>query len=72
MKKYLNCLMIHVDKEMERTIFTELKNLQKIHPFTVFYTSHNRHNQKYSDYIYEIYSVTRSINKKVTTENECE
>jgi ABC-type multidrug transport system fused ATPase/permease subunit len=46
---FLDEFTSNVDKEMERTIFTELKNLQKIHPFTVFYTSHNRHNQKYSD-----------------------
>ena len=69
---FLDEFTSNVDKAMERIIFTELKNLQKMHPFTVFYTSHNTHNKKYSDYIYEIDSVTRSINKKVTTENECE
>jgi ABC-type multidrug transport system ATPase subunit len=69
---FLDEFTSNVDKAMERTIFTELKNLQKIHPFTVIYTSHNVYNRKYSDYIYEIDSDKRSINKKVTTENECE
>lgn len=68
---FLDEFTSNVDKATERTIFTELKNLQKIHPFTVIYTSHNVYNRKYSDYIYEIDSDKRSINKKVTTENEC-
>jgi hypothetical protein len=59
---------------MEKIIFTELRNLQKIYPFTLFYISHNLYNKKYSDYIYEITTDKRSINKKVTAEyeNECE
>jgi ABC-type multidrug transport system fused ATPase/permease subunit len=71
---FLDEFTSNIDNEVEKIIFTELRNLQKIYPFTVFYISHNLYNKKYSDYIYEINTDTRSINKKITAEyeNECE
>jgi ABC-type multidrug transport system fused ATPase/permease subunit len=71
---FLDEFTSNIDNEMEKIIFTELRNLQKIYPFTLFYISHNLYNKKYSDYIYEITTDKRSINKKVTAEyeNECE
>jgi ABC-type bacteriocin/lantibiotic exporter with double-glycine peptidase domain len=69
---FLDEFTSNIDNEMEKIIFTELRNLQKIYPFTLFYISHNLYNKKYSDYIYEITSDTRSISKNINIENECE
>ena len=55
---------------MEKIIFTELRNLQKIHQFTIFYISHNLYNKKYSDYIYEINADTASISKKANNDDD--
>jgi ABC-type bacteriocin/lantibiotic exporter with double-glycine peptidase domain len=69
---FLDEFSSNIDNEMEKIIFTELRNLQNIYPLTLFYISHNLYNKKYSDYIYEISSDTRSISKKINIENECE
>lgn len=67
---FLDEFTSNIDNDMEKTIFTELKNLQKIYPFTLFYISHNLYNKKYSDYIYEINANAHSISKKITAEYE--
>lgn len=67
---FLDEFTSNIDNDMEKTIFTELKNLQKIYPFTLFYISHNLYNKKYSDYIYEINANAHSISKKITSEYE--
>ena len=69
---FLDEFISNVDKTMEKIIFTELRNLQKIYPFTLFYISHNLYNKKYSDYIYEINTDAHSISKKVITEHKDE
>jgi ABC-type multidrug transport system fused ATPase/permease subunit len=69
---FLDEFTSNIDNDMEKIIFTELRNLQKIHLFTSFYISHNLYNKKYSDYIYEIKTNTRSIIKKINTEYECD
>jgi zinc transport system ATP-binding protein len=56
----------NVDSEMEEIIFQELKKLQEIYNFTLFYISHNLVNKKYSDYNYRIDPHTRSIHKEAT------
>ena len=66
---FLDEFSSNIDNEMEKNIFTELRNLQKSHPFTLFYISHNLYNKKYSDYIYEINTGTRSISKKATNDD---
>lgn len=69
---FLDEFSSNVDNEMEKIIFMELRNLQKVYPFTLFYISHNLYNKKYSDYTYEINRDTHTISKKVTVESECE
>jgi ABC-type multidrug transport system ATPase subunit len=69
---FLDEFTSNIDKPMEKIIFTELRNLQKTFPFTLFYVSHNMYNKKYSDYIYEINANNRSISKTVITEHEDE
>jgi len=69
---FLDEFTCNIHNDMEKIIFTELRNLQNIYPFTLFYISHNLYNKKYSDYIYEITSDTRSISKNINIENECE
>ena len=69
---FLDEFTSNIDKPMEKIIFTELRNLQKTFPFTLFYVSHNMYNKKYSDYIYEINTNKRSISKTVITEHEDE
>jgi len=67
---FLDEFTSNVDNNMEKIIFIELRNLQKIHLFTSFYISHNLYNKKYSDYIYQINTDARSISKKITIEHE--
>ena len=67
---FLDEFTSNIDNVIEKIIFKELNNLQKIYPFTLFYISHNLYNKKYSDYIYEINTDARSISKKVTSEYE--
>lgn len=67
---FLDEFTSNIDNDMEKTIFNELKNLQKIYPFTLFYISHNLYNKKYSDYIYELNANAQSIRKTVTAEYE--
>ena len=68
---FLDEFTSNLDNVMEKIIFTELRNLQKTHPFTLFYISHNLYNKRYSDYIYEINTNARSISKKYTTDDDC-
>lgn len=68
---FLDEFTSNIDNDMEKIIFTELRNLQKTYLFTSFYVSHNLYNKKYADYIYEINNNTRSISKKINTEYEC-
>lgn len=56
----------NVDSEMEEIIFEELKKLQEIYNFTLFYISHNLVNKKYSHYNYRINPLTHSIHKEAT------
>lgn len=63
---FLDEFSSNVDNAMEKIIFTELRNIQKIYPFTLIYISHNLYNKKYSDYIYEINTNARTISKKIT------
>jgi len=53
----------NIDNVMEEKIYTELKNLQKIYRFTMFYVSHNLYNMKYSDFKYEINTTNHSIHR---------
>ena len=69
---FLDEFTSNIDNNMEKIIFTELRNLQKTYLFTSFYISHNLYNKKYADYIYEINNTTRSISKKTNTEYECD
>lgn len=69
---FLDEFTSNIDNNMEKIIFTELRNLQKTYLFTSFYVSHNLYNKKYADYIYEINNTTRSISKKTNTEYECD
>lgn len=68
---FLDEFTSNIDHAMEKNIFIELKNLQKIYPFTLFYISHNFYNKKYSDYICEI-NANDSIIKKKTAEYDDE
>lgn len=67
---FLDEFTSNIDNAMEKIIFTELRNLQKIYQFTIFYISHNLYNKKYSDYIYEINAVTASISKKANNDDD--
>jgi ABC-type multidrug transport system ATPase subunit len=67
---FLDEFTSNIDNAMEKIIFTELRNLQKIHQFTIFYISHNLYNKKYSDYIYEINADTASISKKANNDDD--
>jgi len=51
----------NIDNVMEEKIYTEVRNLQKIYHFTMFYVSHNLYNMKYSDFKYEIDTNNHSI-----------
>ena len=63
---FLDEFTSNIDNKNEKIIYTELRNLQKIYNFTVFYVSHNLYNIKYSDYNYEIDTETHSIQKNIT------
>ena len=63
---FLDEFTSNIDNKMEKIIYTELGNLQKIYNFTIFYVSHNLYNIKYSDYNYEIDTETHSIQKNIT------
>ena len=67
---FLDEFTSNIDNAMEKIIFTELRNLQKIYQFTIFYISHNLYNKKYSDYIYEINADTASISKKANNDDD--
>ena len=56
----------NIDGPMEKIIYSELKDLNKIYPFTVFYTSHNLSNLEYSDYNYNISLESQTITKNQT------
>ena len=56
----------NIDEHTEKIIYTELRNLNKIYPFTMFYVSHNLSNLQYSDYNYNISLETHTITKEKT------
>jgi ABC-type multidrug transport system fused ATPase/permease subunit len=62
----LDEFICNVDTDNEEIIFKELKNIQEMYGLTIFYTSHNYSNIKYSHYNYTIDSTTKSIDKKTT------
>lgn len=64
---FLDEITSNIDNKMEEIIYTELRNIQKIYNFTIFYVSHNNANKKYSDYSYEIDVDTHSIKQVKTT-----
>ena len=57
----------NIDNVMEEKIYTEVRKLQKIYNFTMFYVSHNLYNMKYSDFKYEIDTNNHSIRKIETS-----
>lgn len=63
---FLDEFTSNIDNKMEEIIYTELRKLQKIHNFTMFYVSHNLFNVKYSDYNYEINVDNKQITKHKT------
>lgn len=63
---FLDEFTSNIDNRMEGIIYTELRKLQKIHNFTIFYVSHNLFNVKYSDYNYEINVDNKQIIKHKT------
>lgn len=63
---FLDEFTSNIDNKMEEIIYTELRKLQKIHNFTMFYVSHNIFNVKYSDYNYEINVDNKQITKHKT------
>lgn len=63
---FLDEFTSNIDNRMEGIIYTELRKLQTIYKFTIFYVSHNLFNVKYSDYNYEINVDNKQIIKYKT------
>jgi ABC-type multidrug transport system fused ATPase/permease subunit len=63
---FLDEITSNVDGPTEKIIYNELRNLNKIYPFTMFYVSHNLSNLQYSDYNYNISLETHTITKNQT------
>jgi ABC-type multidrug transport system ATPase subunit len=63
---FLDEITSNIDSFMEKIIYIELKNLNKIYPFTVFYVSHTLSNLQYSDYNYNISLESQTITKNQT------
>jgi len=63
---FLDEFTSNIDNKVEAIIFTELRNIQKIYPFTMFFVSHNMANIIYSDYVYRIDLDESTIYKKKT------
>lgn len=63
---FLDEITSNIDGPMEKIIYSELKNLNKIYPFTVIYVSHNLSNLQYSDYNYNISLESQTITKNQT------
>ena len=57
----------NIDNVMEEKIYSEIRKLQKIYHFTMFYVSHNLYNMKYADFKYEIDTNNHSIHRIDTT-----
>ena len=57
----------NIDNVMEEIIYTEMRKLQKIYHFTMFYVSHNLYNMKHADFKYEIDTNNYSIHQIDTT-----
>jgi ABC-type multidrug transport system fused ATPase/permease subunit len=53
----------NTDNVMEEIIYTEMRKLQKIYHFTMFYVSHNLYNMKHADFKYEIDTNNYSIHQ---------
>jgi ABC-type bacteriocin/lantibiotic exporter with double-glycine peptidase domain len=63
---FLDEITSNIDGPMEKIIYSELKNLNKIYLFTVIYVSHNLSNLQYSDYNYNISLESQTITKNQT------
>ena len=63
---FLDEVTSNIDAAMEKIIYTELRNLNKMYPFTLFYVSHNLSNLQYSDYNYNILLESQTIIKNQT------
>lgn len=63
---FLDEFTSNIDNKMEEIIYTELRKLQTLYNFTIFYVSHNLFNVKYSDYNYEINVDNKQITKHKT------
>jgi ABC-type multidrug transport system ATPase subunit len=63
---FLDEITTNIDNNMEKTIYTELRNLQKIYGFTIIYVSHNTSNVIFSDYNYKIDVDNKSVSKQKT------
>lgn len=53
----------NIHNVMEEIIYSEIRKLQKIYHFTMFYVSHNLYNMKYADFKYEIDTKNHSIHR---------
>jgi ABC-type multidrug transport system ATPase subunit len=63
---FLDEFTSNIDINMEKDIYTELRNLQKMYGFTTIYISHNINNVIFSDYNYQIDVYKKSVSKKKT------
>lgn len=63
---FLDEITSNIDNKVEAVIYTELRNIQKIYRFTMFFVSHNIYNKKYSDYNYEVDIENKNIIKQET------
>jgi ABC-type multidrug transport system ATPase subunit len=63
---FLDEITSNIDNKVEAVIYTELRNIQKIYRFTMFFVSHNMANIIYSDYTYRIDLDESTIYKKKT------
>jgi ABC-type multidrug transport system ATPase subunit len=63
---FLDEITSNIDNNVEKTIYAELRNIQKIYRFTMVFVSHNIANIIYSDYNYRIDVEKLTINKNKT------
>jgi ABC-type multidrug transport system ATPase subunit len=66
---FLDEITSNIDDKVEASIYTELRNIQKIYRFTMFFVSHNMANIIYSDYTYQINLYESTIYKNKTDIN---
>lgn len=63
---FLDEITSNIDNKVEEIIYRELRNIQKIYRFTMFFVSHNMANIIYSDYNYRFDIDKSTIYKKKT------